>query len=279
MVILVQDFTIYSQPKVKKHWRDQAWFYGRQLLRRPLAYIALREASRVVFGSETIRKRVVPMMRIPSKKTRIVYLGVDPSFQGRDHANRPLGNRPYFIVISTVLSYKDLKTAISAFAHASPTMQNGNVDLIIVGEILDRELHQALLQQARELGVMEYVHFLGGIPFSWLPGLYQNAFALLFPSLLESFGLPLVEAMASGTPVIASDIETCMEVCGDAALYFRQSDASDLSQKILSLWNNSTAAQTYREKGMRRSENFSWDRAATHMLQIFQEAVEERKSL
>ena len=144
MVILVQDFTIYSQPKVKKHWRDQAWFYGRQLLRRPLAYIALREASRVVFGSETIRKRVVPMMRIPSKKTRIVYLGVDPSFQGRDHANRPLGNRPYFIVISTVLSYKDLKTAISAFAHASPTMQNGNVDLIIVGEILDRELHQAL---------------------------------------------------------------------------------------------------------------------------------------
>ena len=122
------------------------------------------------------------------------------------------------------------------------------------------------------------MHFLGSMEYEKLPHLYRNALVFVLPSRLETFGHPLVEAMASGVPIVASDLPICREICQNAALYFDVNDASELAQRIVTLIENPELRQRLREFGLERAKEFSWERTAAQMVEIFEEVINGRSA-
>ena len=117
------------------------------------------------------------------------------------------------------------------------------------------------------------VHFLGHVRHYDLVHYYRAAGLFVFPSRLETFGHPLVEAMATGTPVIASDLPVCREICKDGALYFEPDDVTLLSEQIRTVLEEPGLRHALKRRGIERSGAFSWDTAAQQMIDIFEQAA------
>jgi glycosyltransferase involved in cell wall biosynthesis len=119
-----------------------------------------------------------------------------------------------------------------------------------------------------ELGVRDEVIELGVVPYTALHNLYRDCDVYATPAYAETFAHPLVEAMASGLPVIASDLAVHREICGDAALYFPRFSPEDLAHRIMQVSSSDGRRQEMREMGLRRSEDFSWDKHVDQLLQL-----------
>jgi glycosyltransferase involved in cell wall biosynthesis len=128
---------------------------------------------------------------------------------------------------------------------------------------------------AEQRGVDKRVRFLGPVPYREILGLHRGARALVFPSFLESFGHPLLEAMLAGTPVVAADIPALREVAGDTALYFDPHRPADLARALEQLGREPDATQARIERGRARAAEFSWKRSADRLCAVFEEALGE----
>jgi len=112
------------------------------------------------------------------------------------------------------------------------------------------------------MGLQNDVYFIGYVPLELMPSLYREAFALVFPSLYEGFGIPLLEAMACGCPVITSNTSSMPEVCGDAAMYFNPNDEVSIKLSLQALINDEQLRRGFIEKGIIQAESFSWKKMA-----------------
>ena len=146
------------------------------------------------------------------------------------------------------------------------------LDLAIVGGIRSHQ-YQHIMTEACKLGLADRVHFLGVIDHSLLPVLYRACQVFVFPSLVESFGLPLVEAMAAGAPVLASNLPVCREMCIDAAQYFDPLDPKHLAQLLEDVCNSHVLRNKLSVKGRNRATQFSWDRTAQLYLREFERCI------
>ena len=134
-------------------------------------------------------------------------------------------------------------------------------------------LFSSLKGLARSLGVEERVRFLGAVPYDELPRYYSAARALVFPSFIETFGYPLVEAMAAGTPVLASDIPTFHEVAGEAALYFPVDDPEALARCVDALSGDPAATRERVAHGRERVLRVDWRRSVDALCAVFEEVL------
>ncbi|MBN1592070.1 MAG: glycosyltransferase family 4 protein, partial [Candidatus Coatesbacteria bacterium] len=130
-----------------------------------------------------------------------------------------------------------------------------------------------LSEFAEQRRMTECVRFLGGVAHDMLPVLYSGAMVFVFPTLYEGFGLPPLEAMASGTPVCLSRIPVLEEVAGDAAAYFNPEDIFDIADKLVSVLLDSERHKALREAGLERARRFSWRRAAEETLRVYREVL------
>ena len=130
-------------------------------------------------------------------------------------------------------------------------------------------------QLVARLGLQERVRFLGHVAYGDILRFYRGAAALVFPSLLESFGHPLLEAMLAGTPVLAADIPALREVGGDAALYFDPHDPADLARAVDELSTRPEATHERVERGRERARRFSWKRSLDQLCGVFEEVLRE----
>ena len=198
--------------------------------------------------------------------------------QGR---NEPLADTSrkaaYLLTVSTVSAHKNFEVLLEGYAAAARG-SDSFPDLVIAGAIADRPLYMRLECQILALGVAKRVHFVGRMPHGELAALYRHAVAFIFPSRLETFGQPLLEAAASGAPIIASDLPACREVCQDAALYFAPGDSADLTLKIVALVNSEVEQERLRQKGLLRARDFTWEKTAARMVEIFEEAFAKRRA-
>jgi alpha-1,3-rhamnosyl/mannosyltransferase len=128
-------------------------------------------------------------------------------------------------------------------------------------------------QRAKALALEEAVHFLGPIAEEDLPTLYSGAVAFVFPSEYEGFGLPVLEAMACGTPVACSSTSSLAEVAGDAALLFDPTDVADIADALTHLLHEPGLRADLRERGLRRAAQFSWERTARDTLAVYRQTV------
>lgn len=164
-----------------------------------------------------------------------------------------LSTSPFFLFVGNLTPNKNLKLAIEAMT----TLGETGVKLVIVGSLDSSVFGSAIKADAPN------VHFTGHLSDEEVVALYKNAVALVFPSLYEGFGIPPLEAMLHGCPVISSDIPPVKEVCGDAALYFASGEKAGMVENLRKLLDDETLRQNLIQKGHARAALFSWDRSAT----------------
>jgi glycosyltransferase involved in cell wall biosynthesis len=265
-VMLSRNPSIYAMPIAFGERRLS--LIKHRLVRQFPVFLSLQRADRVVFVSHTFGEQITRQMRLNPKKTRVVYHGLSERF--RMPMPRPSGlptTLPYFVMVSSINPHKNYETLINAYA----TLPEDAPPLLIAGKPTDHATYVMLQALVQEHQLQNRVHFLGEVPYQQLPGLYQGAIASVFASRLETFGHPLVEGMASHTPVIASRLQVCEEICGDAALYFDPDDVNALAAHLLNLWRDPALRLRLAEQGEQRSRHFSWHESARRLVDVFEE--------
>jgi len=251
---------------------------GAGLYARTMAGVAARRARVVIADSEATRRDVLELLGAPPEKVRVVPLGVAPSIAraGADAAERFLGERSlpgrYVLYVGARKRHKNLELLLRAWA----CMRAEDRPLLVLSgrawAASDR-----LASLARDLRLAESIRFSGALSDEHqLSCLYSGAALLVQPSLAEGFGLPPLEAMACGTPVLASDAGSLPEVLGDAAVHLPPRDPPAWAAEVSRLMRDEAARATLVARGRARAAQFTWERTAALTRAIYAEALGER---
>lgn len=232
--------------------------YYRLIIRR-----ACRHCCRVLTVSEYSRQRIIQWSGVAPSQVVNVGNGVDPSFTPEAAPFTP--GYPYLLCVSNRKLHKNEPRLLRAFALAKIDPQ---IRLLFTGNPTDE-----LLDLSRKLGVEARVTFSGFVNESDLPGLYTGAKGLLFPSLYEGFGLPVVEAMACGTPVLTSNTTSLPEVAGDAAILVSPESESEICAGIQRIVQDNELCAELSAKGIERTKLFNWDLVAKRTRAVLEEEI------
>jgi glycosyltransferase involved in cell wall biosynthesis len=209
---------------------------------------ACHRAVRILTVSEFTRGQIVDWSGVSPEKVFNVSCGVDPAYRPTDDSDRlPYS---YLLCVSNRKPHKNEFRMVEAFAKAALSK---DVHLVFTGERTMDLAHWIELQ-----GVSSRVNFAGVVPEEKLPSLYRGAHALVFASLYEGFGLPVLEAMACGTPVITSNVTAMPEISGDAALLVDPTSVKQIAGAMEQAVSDNSLRQELREKGLARASQFSW---------------------
>lgn len=225
----------------------------------------LNQAQHIICNSEATAKDITEFYQIPSNKITSIPLACDRShFQ---FLNLPTRN--YFLYIGRQHPYKNLQRLITAFS----TLSNRNdYELWLVGPT-DKRYTPLLQTQIETLGINHLVKFLNYVPYQELPSIINQAIALVFPSLWEGFGLPVLEAMACGTPVITSNISSLPEVAGDAAILINPYNTEEITDAMQTIINDSETRKQLSQQGIKRADQFSWEKTGMATVEILKQYI------
>ncbi|MCW7548265.1 glycosyltransferase family 4 protein [Photorhabdus sp. APURE] len=232
--------------------------YYRQVLRR-----ACRHSCRVLTVSEFSRQRIMEWASAPASQIVNVGNGVDPAFTPKAAPYTP--GYPYLLSVSNRKLHKNEPRLLKSFAMSR---LDPEIRLLFTGQPT-----KSLMQQINQLGLQQRIVFTGFIEESDLPSLYTGALALLFPSLYEGFGLPVVEAMACGTPVMTSNTTSLPEVAGQAAILVSPESTDEISNGIERIVLDVSLRETLRTRGLERAKLFSWNKVAARVQSVLDEEV------
>ena len=239
-------------------------YYFRSLVPR-----VLRRSRIVVADSESTRRDIIESYGIAAEKVRVIYPGYDPAtYAVNGHCAPALGEDAYLLYVGNLLPHKNLLGLLDALAILRRRL---SARLIIRGEG-QLAYARAVRQRVETLGLSQAVRFQGYAAEGTLRDLYSRAACLVLPSLREGFGLPVLEAMACGTPVITSNSSSLPEVGGDAALRVDPDDAIDLSDAMHRVLTDPDLRADLRERGLKWVRAFSWRRTAEEMSRLVDEA-------
>lgn len=236
--------------------RLRALYY--QYILRPAA----RRAARVLTVSEYSRRQIMAWGSLNPEQVVVVGNGVDAAFS--PHGPRHQPGFPYLLYFWNGKPHKNALRLLQAFAG----LGDGQIRLLVSSAPDDELRHQAL-----RLGVADRVVFAGGIPEAELPAYYRGAEALAFPSLYEGFGLPALEALACGTPVVTSNVTSLPEVVGDAAVLVNPYDSASITQGLQRVMEDQGLRASLRAAGLERARCFSWATTAARVQAALAEAA------
>ncbi len=265
-VATVHDLTFYRLAR-RYDWKRR-WYY------KGLARAAAR-AERVIVPSSAVAGDVVRYLGYPVERVRVIaeapragWLAATPE-QVADARNRLGIEGQYLLMVGTA---EPGKRAIDGI-RALHVLRARGVDVALVLAGNAGRLDGALRGEVARLGLAGRVHFAGYVADTELAALYAGAAALLFLSLYEGFGLPPLEAMACGTPVIASRRPAMDDVLGDGAWFVPAGDARAVADAAECLLRNRDARDDFRERGREHASTFSWDRAAAETVEVYREVA------
>ena len=256
-VVMVHDFIPLHFP----NWRSPLTYYHRYYI--PLV---LQQAVHIVCNSQSTAEDITKFCNISPEKITPIPLGYDA--EHFRFLNLPTGN--YFLYIGRCDPYKNLHREIAAFADLP---NRSNYQLWFAGTPDPRYTPQ-LKAQVAELGLTEQVKFLEYVPFEELPRLINQAIALVFPSLWEGFGLPVLEAMACGTPVIASNISSLPEVVGNAGLLIHPDNIGEITEAMNAIATDLQLRSQLRKLSLSRASQFSWEKTGKATAKVLEKYIE-----
>jgi glycosyltransferase involved in cell wall biosynthesis len=232
-----------------------------------------QEAERVMTISESGRQDVHRYYGIPLDQIDVVRPGVSQIFTPRNGAeveafrNREKLARRFILHVGTLQPRKNIEVLLDAFAQLRRT----DLELILVGG--KGWSYQSIFNRVEELGLVDKVRFPGYVSDADLPLWYNAADVLVFPSVHEGFGLPVIQSMACGTPVIAAKTSAIPEAAGSAALFFEPHDVSALAEHIAAILDDRQIADTMRQRGLEQACEFSWQKAGQQLLASYQRVL------
>ena len=235
----------------------------------------VNRADRVIAVSQHTAKDIVDIFKINPQKIKVVYHGVEPHFrpdvslESICTVKKKYRILPgsYILWVGTIEPRKNLQVLIKIYGQLKDIHEK--YSLVLGGGWGWK--YEDILPLVQSLG--ERVRITGYLPREDLYPLYSGATLFVYPSLYEGFGMPLLEAMASGVPVVASRASSIPEVVGDAAIFFDPLNISDIGEAMLRVLQDSSMRLSLREKGIQRAKQFTWERAARQTLEIYAEIM------
>lgn len=271
-VITVHDLAFLHWPHFLT--QDSAAYYG-QIDR------AVRRAQHIIVPSESTKKDLVGLLGVAPTSVTVIYEAADPEFapipiesarcEVRAKYHLP---ETFVLFVGTIEPRKNVDGLLYAFRNLLDRYPKEKVGLAIAGS--QGWLYDDVLRLVNELKLEEATYFLGRVPDPDLHKLYVAARCHVHPAHYEGFGLPPLEAMASGTPTIVSNTSSLPEVVGDAALLVNPEDWEELAVAMHRLLTDDQLHQELREKGLKRAANFSWEITADKTLHVYRRVVETR---
>ncbi len=261
-------------------------------LRRSLYFYltrrALRRAARVIAVSQFTRNEIEKLLAIPDERIEVVYNAIDERFL-HGHASdadreliaqRYLVNYPFILYAGAIRPHKNVVRIIEAFSALKSELQKEqefpDLKLIIIGD--DLSSHPRLRRTVVRSGVQNDVRFLGFVPIEVLRIFYDAAKIFVFPSLYEGFGLPPLEAMAHGTPVVASNTSSLPEVVGNAALLVNPENVFEIRRGLQRVLLDPALRAQMKQRGYDQAQRFSWKNSVSRILEIYREVADGRVS-
>jgi glycosyltransferase involved in cell wall biosynthesis len=229
----------------------------------------LRFSRMVIVSSESTSRDIHRFYGVPPDKLRVVPCGYDAHQVSPERGGDETGLEPFALYVGSVMPHKNLTRLVEAFAEAA---RHGPIKLVIRGWGRPRHVH-ALRAHIESLGLQRRVDWEPYAKADELVRLYRNARMLLLPSLYESSGLPALEAMACGTPVITSNTSSLPEVVGHAALLVDPGDTGALAEAITRLFSDDRLAEELRGRGFDRARLFSWERTGRAAQSVIHDAL------
>jgi len=246
--------------------------YARFMIRR-----ALKRADRIVTVSHNTRRDLMDYFDIPAARIEVIYNGVSPRFRAeisREEKLRVAGKLgisfPYLLFLGGEKPHKNVQNVVRAFGKARREHSLPHT-LVLAGPLPPNPARLEALIAA--LDISDAVHRRGIVDEGDLPALYAGAEAFLYPTLYEGFGLPVVEAMACGTPVLTSSTSALQEIAGGHALLVDPMDVDAIAAGIVLLATDANARAQYIALGRKRALDFSWDKAAERTLAVYADAL------
>jgi glycosyltransferase involved in cell wall biosynthesis len=237
-------------------------------------------AERIIAVSHSTRRDIESFMRIPNERIRTIYSAPDPTFaqepdtsQDQHILQRYSIQPPFILYAGTIRPQKNVPRLVEAFAVIRSELENhpllGQLKLVIIGDELSR--YPAVRRAVVATRVEPFVRFLGFVPLDTLKVFYRAATLFAFPSLHEGFGLAPLEAMACGTPVVASDVPALVEAVGDAAELVTPDNLFDVARGLRSVLLDENRRRDLSTIGRARAQRFDWNDTARSVLDVYRE--------
>jgi glycosyltransferase involved in cell wall biosynthesis len=254
--------------------RHPRWFpLKHALLLNLLVPIAMNQAERVITCSEYTKREMIALFGTPPEKIVVTPYAADPIYHPmpREEARQAVRERfglrqPYILSVGVLQPRKNLPRLVEAYARIAREVPQ---HLVLVGK--EGWAFEGLRRRVAESGVTSRIHFTGYVADADLPPLYAAADLFAYPSLYEGFGLPPLEAMACGTPVVSSNATSLPEVVGDAARTVDPRDTQALATAMAEILSSGELREQLIERGQGRASAFSWDRTARETLRVYED--------
>lgn len=266
-VVTLYDLTALLFPE--RHTADTREFQWRKYR------FAQHQADAVLAISEATRQDIVTHLGIPPDRVHVVYGGVDPIFRPIEDrralawtlASLKIALDKYLLFVGTLEPRKNLVRLIEAYHQLRHRLPPPAPRLVMVGA--SGWQFEAIFERVETLNLEKEVMFLGRVPYQVLPALYNGAVAFVYPSLYEGFGLPPLEAMRCGTPVITSNCSSLPEVVGDAGRLVDPLDVDGLASAMVEVVSDADLRADMRRRGLAQAARFSWERTARETLAVY----------
>jgi len=239
-------------------------------------YLGLKKSAKVIVVSENTKRDLINNYQVSEKKIKVIYEACDEMFlstakpkQKNPYLNKLKGHPKYFLFVGEKRPHKNLKRIIKAFKLFRENYK-GYKFLIVGKKYAQYDEPEKLV---RKLKLNEDVKFLENVNNETLIALYRNAEAFVFVSLYEGFGIPILEAMSCGTPVITSNISASNEIASDAAIKVNPYQVEEIAGAMIDIINDKKLRKSKIQKGKTRAQEFRWKKTAKQTLQLYNETI------
>lgn len=276
-LILTLHDIIFLEPRDKTNksfYQNMGWFYRRLVVPR-----ILKKCKRIITVSNFERNNILSKLDIPQERITMIYNGYNQWFRPVEDAyqvyKKYIDSPGYFFFLGNTDPKKNTERTLIAY---SKYLEKSDIKRKLLMADLDKTYLNSIIERNHIENILHRIVMPGYIVNKDLPYIYNKAFAFLYTSLRESFGIPLLEAMACGTPVITSNTSSMPEIGGSDAILINPEDPDEIAEKMLQLERDEAFYQQQKEMGPKRAQYFSWQQTAEQLLNLY-ESVYKRNDL
>jgi len=283
-VVTIHDLILHHFPTGEASTLPLPLYYLKHLAYKYVIKHAAQKAEKIITVSKATKKEIIDYLGVDKNKIVVIYEGVGEEITNTKYS---ILNTQYFLYVGNAYPHKNLDNLIEAFdllchpelvsrseSNRDYDRRQDDIKLVLIGK--EDYFYKRLKEKVKKMGLEKSVKFLGEVSDEELASLYKNARCFVMPSLMEGFGLPVLEAMANKCLVLASDIPAVREICGDAAIYFNPYDNEDIASKMKALYSNDTYHYSDKiKKGFRKARMFSWEKMARETLTVYENCLQK----
>lgn len=275
-LILTLHDIIFLEPRDKQNkslYQNLGWFYRRMVVPR-----ILKKCRRIITVSEFEQNNIISKLGLPRKQVAMIYNGYNNWFRPMEDTDcvfaKYMAERGYLFFLGNTDPKKNTERTLIAY---SKYLERSSVKRKLLMADLDRHYLNDIIERNHIENILSHIEMPGYIVNTDLPYVYSAAFAFLYTSLRESFGIPLLESMACGTPVVTSNTSSMPEIAGPDAILVNPESADEICEQLLKLENDKTFYQQQVEMGLQRAKLFSWKYTADQLLSLYEAVWREAR--